>query len=37
MSYEVANVEQAKQKAEKAAWQYLGAEQFRPVKWVKTV
>jgi hypothetical protein len=37
MSYEEPNVEQAKQKAEEAAWRYLGAEQFRTVKWVKTI
>jgi C1A family cysteine protease len=37
MSYEVANIEQAKKKAEEAAWQYLGTEQSQPVKWVKTV
>lgn len=37
MSYEVINIEQAKKKAEQAAREYLGAEQFHPVKWVKTV
>jgi hypothetical protein len=37
MSYEVASIEQAKKKAEEAACQYLGAEQPKPVKWVKTV
>jgi hypothetical protein len=36
-SYEVTNIEQAKKKAEEAALQYLGAEQFQAVKWVKTV
>ena len=37
MSYEAANIEQAKKKAEEAARQYLGTEQSQPVKWVKTV
>ena len=37
MSYEVANIEHAKKKAEEAACQYLETEQTQPVKWVKTV
>ena len=37
MSYEVTSIEQAEKKAEEAACQYLGAEQPKPVKWVKTV
>jgi hypothetical protein len=37
MSYEVANIEQAKKHAEDAARQYLGTEESQPVKWVKTV
>jgi hypothetical protein len=36
-SYEVNTIEQAKERAEEAALQYLGAEQSQPVKWVKTV
>ena len=36
MSYEVASIEQAEKKAEEAACQYLGTEQTKSVKWVKT-
>ncbi|HUK27513.1 MAG TPA: hypothetical protein VLV31_03745 [Candidatus Acidoferrales bacterium] len=37
MSYEVTSIEQAKEKAEEAAFQYLKPDQLQPVKWVKTV